>query len=75
VRELATVGVQLVIYPLSAFRAMSRAALEVYTAIRRDGTQQAMVERMQTRQELYGVLGYDAFEQKLDALFGKEKEP
>ncbi len=70
VQELGTVGVQLVIYPLSAFRAMSRAALDVYTAIRRDGTQAAVVDRMQTRSELYAVLGYEAFEHKLDALFG-----
>ena len=68
---LGAVGVQLVLYPLSAFRAMSRAALEVYAAIRRDGTQQSVVDRMQTRQELYGVLDYEAFEKKLDALFGK----
>lgn len=74
VQELGGAGVQLVIYPLSAFRAMSRAALEVYAAIRRDGTQQAVVDRMQTRQELYGVLGYEAFERKLDALFGQDKE-
>ena len=67
VQELGTVGVQLVIYPLSAFRAMSRAALDVYTAIRRDGTQAAVVDRMQTRSELYAVLGYEAFEHKLDA--------
>ena len=71
VQELGTVGVQLVIYPLSAFRAMSRAALDVYTAIRRDGTQAAVVDRMQTRSELYAVLGYEAFEHKLDALFGR----
>jgi methylisocitrate lyase len=71
VQALGSVGVQLVIYPLSAFRAMSRAALEVFTAIRRDGTQQSVVDRMQTRQELYDVLGYEAFEQKLDTLFGK----
>ena len=70
VQELGTVGVQLVIYPLSAFRAMSRAALDVYTAIRRDGTQAAVVDRMQTRSELYAVLGYEAFEHTLDALFG-----
>jgi len=74
VQELASVGVQLVLYPLSAFRAMSRAALDVYTAIRRDGTQRAVIDRMQTRQELYGVLGYEAFEQKLDALFGRKDE-
>jgi methylisocitrate lyase len=72
VRELQGAGVQLIIYPLSAFRAMSRAALDVYTAIRRDGTQQAVVDRMQTRQELYDVLGYETFEHKLDALFGKQ---
>ena len=70
VQELGAAGVQLVLYPLSAFRAMSRAALDVYTAIRRDGTQRAVVDRMQTRQELYDVLGYEAFEQKLDTLFG-----
>ena len=51
---------------------MSRAALEVYTTIRRDGTQRAVVDRMQTRQELYDVLGYEAFEQKLDTLFGNQ---
>ena len=72
VAELGEAGVQLVLYPLSAFRAMSRAALEVYTAIRRDGTQRAVVDRMQTRSELYGVLGYEAFERKLDALYGTQ---
>jgi methylisocitrate lyase len=51
---------------------MSRAALEVYTAIRRDGTQRAVIERMQTRSELYGVLGYEAYERKLDELFGRD---
>jgi methylisocitrate lyase len=74
VQELGTVGVQLVIYPLSAFRAMSRAALDVYTAIRRQGTQSSMVDRMQTRDELYAVLGYEAYERKLDELFGREEE-
>ena len=72
VQELGSAGVQLVLYPLSAFRAMSRAALDVYTTIRRDGTQRAVVDRMQTRQELYDVLGYEAFEQKLDTLFGNQ---
>jgi methylisocitrate lyase len=72
VQELGSAGVQLVLYPLSAFRAMSRAALDVYTTIRRDGTQQAVVDRMQTRQELYDVLGYEAFERKLDTLFGNQ---
>lgn len=72
VKELGDVGVQLVLYPLSAFRAMSRAALEVYAAIRRDGTQVKVIDRMQTRRELYDILGYDAFERKLDALFGQQ---
>lgn len=69
VEELAGAGVGLVLYPLSAFRAMSRAALDVYTAIRRHGTQTSMLERMQTREELYEVLGYHAYEEKLDKLF------
>ncbi|GMU70459.1 MAG: 2-methylisocitrate lyase [Steroidobacteraceae bacterium] len=71
-QELASAGVRLVLYPLSAFRAMSRAALEVYAAIRRDGTQKAVIDTMQTRAELYDVLGYHDYERKLDALFGQE---
>lgn len=74
VEELRSVGVGLVLYPLSAFRAMSAAALEVYTAIRRDGTQQSVLGRMQTRAELYEVLGYHDYERKLDALFGNSAE-
>ncbi len=74
VEELRDAGAALVLYPLSAFRAMSRAALEVYSAIRADGTQQAVVDRMQTRTELYEVLGYHDYEKKLDALFAREKE-
>jgi methylisocitrate lyase len=70
--ELARVGVQLVLYPLSAFRAMSAAALKVYRAILEDGTQKDVVPLMQTRAELYEVLGYEAYEQKLDELFGKQ---
>lgn len=73
-QELASVGVRLVLYPLSAFRAMSKAALNVYGAIRRDGTQKAVVDTMQTRVELYEVLGYHEYEQKLDHLFGKERK-
>jgi methylisocitrate lyase len=69
--ELGSVGVRLVLYPLSAFRAMSQAALAVYGAIRRDGTQKTVVNHMQTRAELYEVLGYHEYEQKLDELFGK----
>ncbi|MGB7552205.1 MAG: methylisocitrate lyase [Chromatiaceae bacterium] len=68
-QELGGVGVGLVLYPLSAFRAMNQAALKVYEAIRHDGTQQGVVDIMQTRNDLYDYLGYHAFEQKLDALF------
>ena len=68
-QELGAVGVGLVLYPLSAFRAMNQAALQVYEAIRHDGTQQGVVAIMQTRNDLYDYLGYHAFEQKLDALF------
>ncbi len=72
-QELAAAGVRLVLYPLSAFRAMNKAALAVYGAIRRDGTQRSVVDLMQTRTELYDVLGYHDYERKLDELFGKEK--
>lgn len=72
--ELGGAGIRLVLYPLSAFRAMSQAALAVYGAIRRDGGQRAVVDRMQTRAELYDVLGYQAYEQKLDELFSRNQE-
>jgi len=72
--ELATAGVGLALYPLSAFRAMNAAALKVYRAIRRDGSQRAVLDEMQTRGELYDVLGYHAYESKLDELFGKEEK-
>ncbi len=68
--ELASAGVGVALYPLSAFRAMSAAALKVYRTIRRDGSQRAALDEMQTRDELYEVLGYHAFEHKLDELFG-----
>jgi len=71
VDELAGAGVGMILYPLSAFRAMSQAALEVYTAIREQGTQRAMLGKMQTREALYAVLDYHAYEQKLDELFGE----
>lgn len=74
VEELASVGVALAIYPLTAFRAMSAAALHVYETLRREGTQRGVVDVMQTRRELYDILGYDAYEQKLDALFARERE-
>ena len=69
--ELASANVRLVLYPLSAFRAMSAAALRVYRTIRAEGTQKDVVEIMQTRADLYEYLGYHAFEQRLDELFGK----
>lgn len=71
--QLAEVGVELVLYPLSAFRAMSAAASAVYQILRRDGTQQAVLGMMQTRAELYEVLNYYAYEEKLDQLFAKER--
>ncbi len=70
--ELANVGVGMTLYPLSAFRAMSAAALDVYQTLRSEGTQQAVVDKMQTRMELYDVLGYQAYEDKLDELFEEE---
>ncbi len=71
--QLAKAGVDMALYPLSAFRAAARAAENVYAAIRRDGTQKAVVETMQTREELYQALDYYDYEKKLDKLFGKEK--
>ena len=71
--ELASVGVAIQLYPLSAFRAANKAAEAVYTAIRQEGHQQNVIELMQTRAELYDRIGYHAFEQKLDALFASKK--
>ncbi|WP_422126893.1 methylisocitrate lyase [Thioalkalivibrio sulfidiphilus] len=73
VEELKSAGVSLVLYPLSAFRAMNQAALRVYEAIRRDGTQQGVIDLMQTRDQLYEHLGYHAYEEKLDALYSQDK--
>jgi methylisocitrate lyase len=73
VDELKSVGVQIVLYPLSAFRAMNKAAENVYQTIRRDGHQKNVVDTMQTRDELYDRIGYHAFEGKLDALFAAKK--
>ena len=70
--ELAEVGVRLVLYPLSAFRAMSKAAENVYREIREAGTQSGVIETMQTRDELYEVLGYHDYEEKLDELFAEK---
>jgi methylisocitrate lyase len=69
--ELADAGIRMALYPLSAFRAMNKAALQVFRTIREDGTQKDAVAQMQTREELYEFLGYHAFEQKLDELFGE----
>lgn len=69
VDELASADVSMVLYPLSAFRAMNQAALNVYETVRKQGTQKNVVSTMQTRADLYEYLGYHAFEQKLDALY------
>ena len=74
VKELATADVSMVLYPLSAFRAMNKAALTVYETMRKEGTQANVVGLMQTRMELYEHLGYHAFEQKLDTLFNKDNQ-
>jgi methylisocitrate lyase len=71
--ELRGAEVAIALYPLSAFRAMNKAALDVYQALRRDGTQKAVVDTMQTRAELYDYLGYYQFEQQLDRLFDRAK--
>ncbi|SOD41031.1 methylisocitrate lyase [Nitrosovibrio sp. Nv4] len=75
VEELAKADVSLVLYPLSAFRAMSAAALNVYRAIRNEGSQKSMTATMQTRAELYDFLDYHAYEEKLDILFSKSRKP
>jgi len=71
--ELRSAGVAIALYPLSAFRAMNAAALKVYNAIRKEGTQKSVVDLMQTRADLYETLDYLAYERKLDQLFAKEK--
>ncbi len=70
--QLASVGIAMALYPLSAFRAMNKAALNVYTSLRETGTQEGVVETMQTRAELYEFLGYHDYEHKLDELFAKD---
>jgi methylisocitrate lyase len=71
-QELSKVGISMALYPLTAFRAMSATALEIYTTVREEGTQAAVLDRMQTRPELYDVLGYQAYEDKLDELFKEQ---
>jgi methylisocitrate lyase len=73
VQELAGAGVAMALYPLSAFRAMNAAALRVYETLRRDGTQKAVLDTMQTRDQLYDYLDYHAFEERLDTLFARDK--
>ncbi len=73
VDELSQVGVSLILYPLSAFRAMSQAALEVYQTIQSQGSQQSLINRMQTRDELYRILNYQQYENRLDQLQNKER--
>jgi methylisocitrate lyase len=70
--ELGSAGIDMALYPLSAFRAMNKAALNVYSNLRENGTQSAVVETMQTRAELYDFLGYHEYEDKLDELFNKD---
>ncbi len=72
--ELASANVSLALYPLSAFRAMNLAALNVYKALRTEGTQQSVMDTMQTRMDLYDYLGYHEYEQKLDALFSSDSK-
>ncbi|TFH73435.1 methylisocitrate lyase [Gammaproteobacteria bacterium LSUCC0112] len=72
--ELASVNIALVLYPLSAFRAMNKAAENVYAAIRRDGTQKNVIDTMQTRAELYDRIDYHRYEQHLDSLFAQQKK-
>jgi len=74
VEDLRKADVSLILYPLSAFRAMSKAALSVYDAIRKEGTQKNVMDLMQTRTELYEHLDYHSFEQKLDKIFSKEEQ-
>ena len=72
--ELNSVGIAIALYPLSAFRAMNKAALNIYKGLREEGTQKNLVEQMQTREELYEFLDYHEYEKKLDQLFNKEKD-
>ncbi len=74
VEELKSAGVSLVLYPLSAFRAMNAAALHVYQSVRKDGTQKNVIYTMQTRADLYNYLGYHEFEKKLDELFEQQRK-
>ncbi len=72
-QEMRDAGVRLVLYPLTAFRMMSAAALKAYETLRRAGTQKSLLDQMQTREELYDILGYHDYEKKLDELFARER--
>ncbi|WP_331773894.1 methylisocitrate lyase [Sulfurospirillum sp. 1612] len=74
VDELASVGISMILYPLSGFRAMNKAALDVFKTIIDEGTQSSVIDIMQTRMELYDMLDYHAYEEKLDQLFSKDKK-
>ena len=74
IAELKSVNIAIALYPLSAFRAMNKAALNVYQSVRKNGTQREVVDQMQTREELYGYLDYHTYEQRLDQLFSQEKK-
>ena len=74
IEELRDAGVSLVLYPLSAFRAMSAAALNVYQTLRREGTQKRVIDVMQTRAELYELLDYHEYERKVDQLLNTDRE-
>ena len=71
VEELRSAGVAMILYPLSAFRAMNKAALKVYETLRKAGTQRNVIGDMQTREELYDILNYHSYEKKLDELFSR----
>ena len=73
VDELRSAGVAIVLYPLTAFRAMNRAALKAYETVRRQGTQKSILGEMQTREDLYDIIGYHDYEKKLDELFARER--
>ena len=74
IAELKSVNIAIALYPLSAFRAMNKAALNVYQSVRKNGTQREVVDQMQTREELYDYLDYHKYEQRLDQLFSQEKK-
>ena len=71
-QQLGSVGISMALYPLSAFRAMNKAALNVFKTLREKGTQESVIDTMQTRVELYEFLGYHDYEQKLDELFAND---